>query len=227
MADQTVQSARDFVRLYLDTDTEELPDQLLDVFFDQALTRIDRASRRWRFYEAEFALATVASTQSHTFASIDATLQDVTTVQGQRWQLEPLSHEIAQRKYAFFIGEQEPMFWSTYADTLYLWPTPGDAYSLVVRGYRKMTRPADAGAAFDFPEDFHPLVLEYALARAYEQQDDDVMSQQKFLRFEQELAELKTRWETPPSGGTVLGAGTRRTPWHGQDLPSRLLYDFE
>lgn len=226
MADLTVQTARNFVRTYLDTDTTELPDSLLDVFMDEAQTRIERSSRQWRFYQVEYDLATVASDATYTFATIDANLRDVTVVQGERWQLEPISHESAMTRWANWTGISEPTHWSAWSDVLYLWPTPDAVYNLNVRGYRKMVRPADAGTPFDFPEDFHPLIVEYTLARVYEQQDDDVMSRQKFDRFENELNALTVRWETPSAGSVYFGGSSKRHPL-GTTFPLRAIYDWE
>lgn len=229
---RTVQELRDYVRNFLDTDSEELPDSLLDFWRQEAENRITRAIRSWTFYETNFTLSTTASDQSYLLSALtcveDSTYdaEELTVVQGPRWQLGWLPHEEAEDRYSNYTGSAEPTFWSQWGDTLYLWPTPDAVYALTARGYRAPVSTVVAGTNPDVPAAFHELIGEFMLARAFEQQDDETLSAAKFAKFEQEFDVLRRRYTKRRSGRVSVFGSTRGRGQFGR-LPRRLLYDFE
>jgi hypothetical protein len=224
----SVQELRDYVRSFLDTDETELPDVLLDVWRREAEQRIQRASSSWTFFDDEWTLNTVADTASYVMADVSpvSTIDEITSITGESWRLKPLAHEAAVQRWTPLTSiSAEPAFWSEYAGSIYLWPTPDDAYALSLRGKRQPLAAATAGDEPDLPDEFHELVGEYMLARAYEQQDDDIMSVQKFNRFEVELDLLRRRYERADKGGVQILGGRPKHPM--SEIGARLIYDWE
>jgi hypothetical protein len=217
----TVQEMRDYVRSFLDTDDEELPDTLVDVWLAEGTARIQRAFEPWSYYEASYTLTTASQTTAIT--SINSALEHIQGVQGPSWRLRYIPHQLAVDKYAWGDLTGEPVEFSIFAETLYLWPSPSASASYTVTGVRSPTEASAASDTVDLPSEFHPLVCEWMLARAYEQQDDDVMAPMKFARFEQQLEIFRRRYTRPPSPG-IQAIGSQCSY---NDLPPRLLFDFE
>jgi hypothetical protein len=220
----TLQNLRDFVRSFLDLDTTDLPDSLLDVFLLEGADRISRGGLRWNFYQASYTLVTTPSDPTYTYAEIGSALDSVDSLVGNNRLLQRRSHEELEEQFAFSSATGAPTFWSTWNSTVYLWPTPGAAYTYTVRGYRKPTAMVAAGSTPDMPEELHRLVGIWGCVRAYENQDDDIMANMLLSSFEQQLAVIRKRYEAFDRGGsTVLGG--KRTP----DLVplNRLRYSWE
>jgi hypothetical protein len=80
------------------------------------------------------------------------------------------------------------------------WPIPDGVYGETVRGYRKPKDwvAAGAGAVPDCPEDFHNVIAIFAIAKAFEQQQDPESSQVQLQHFEQEVNELHSRYMRDP-----------------------------
>lgn len=219
MTDMTVQDMRDYVRDFLDTDSTELSDTLLDVWRREATARIERSFETWDFFEQSWTLTTSAASTALT--SIDSTCERVISVEGDNWLLEYIPHERAVAKYAFGGTSSQPTEWSVWGNALYLWPTPDGSASYTVRGYRSPTEATLPSDTVDLPAEFHPLIAEWMLARAYERNDDDVMSQQKFSMFAAELETLRTRYTRATSPG-IMVIGASSPVW-----PTRMRYDWE
>lgn len=216
----SAEQLRDHVRVFLDTDEEELTDALLDVFRDEAIDLIEQGSRHWTFYETAGTFTTVEQQQTYVLTDIDASLRELQAVQGSTYRLQPLGHEDAQRRYAWSsAGSSRPCHWSIWGDTLYLWPVPSSAVDLDWRGYRTPD-PIDSGEP-DMPDAFHRLIATWMLARAYQQQDDDVMAQQHFQTFERQFDVLRRRYETANDAGVSVLGGKPYSAWN------RFPYDWE
>jgi hypothetical protein len=108
-----------------------------------------------------------------------------------------------------------PLYWAFWGDTVRLYPTPGSALTVTVRGYRNAA-PFGSGvsgtATPDLPEPFQRLLTAYGLSRAYHQQEDPQMAQQYMGIFGAELDNLTARYDDSPAPQPlVLNAGTPRT----------------
>lgn len=217
----TVQNMRDYVRAYLDTDETEMPDSLLNVWMDEGTSRIQRKFEPWSFYETAWEFET--ADPSVPFATIDSACEVVQSVEADRWMLHGLPHENALSKFAWSDSSGSAYWFSTFASTLFLWPNPDSLTAFTARGYRAPTAWSAATDSVDVPVEFHPLICEWMLARAYEQQDDEIMSSQKFSRFEQQLDDYRRRYLRAPSFGVQVIGGHTAVPL----LASRLAYDFE
>ncbi len=219
----STEQLRAYVRSALDTDEEELPNALVDVWRELADAYVGRFSPRWEFYFTEQELTTISGTWAYDLTTaLGASFTEVVGVHSDSWALRPLPHGAALRSFdtSSDASTGTPRFWTRSGNSLYIWPRP-DGTAVKVRGYRTPVLGQDPP---DFPDEFHALVGEQMLVYAYEFQDDDIMSVQKQGRVDRNLTLLKPRFEAQPQGeGHILGGG-EPTPWRPSD---RLLFDFE
>jgi len=224
MAAMTVQEMRDYVRSSLDSDETELPDALLDVWRNSATNRVQRTFEPWSFYETSWTFST--ATNEVPFSSIDTTVESVTSIEGDNWLLKYVAHEAAVSRYAWgTTTTSSPTEWSQHGSSVFIWPTPDSTLTLTARGRRAPVDATASSETVDLPDEFHPLIAEYMLARAYEQQDDDIMSQQKFGRFEAELEAYRRRYLRASNAGVQIMGGT--CSYNSMGLPARQAYDWE
>lgn len=224
MAQMSVQDLRDYTRLALDSDADEFPDKLCDVWRDEAIDRIVRSFEPWTFLEKSYTF-TSDGTGSISYASIGPDLESVSSVKAARWLLKFMPHEAAVQKYAWSsqTGGLTVEF-SSYGTTLYLWPTPKSGDTFAVTGHRKPVSPSVPTDVPDVPSELHPLIAEYMLGRALEKQGDFFVSPTKFMRFEQELETLRRRFQRGSEAGVqAIGQGRNVYPFFAE----RLAYDFE
>ena len=143
----------------------------------------------------------------------------------------------------------KPWYWSTWNDgtsasaavsnqTIRLYPTPSDAQTISIRGYRNpvdfggntavyRTAIADANTP-DLPVPFDNVLTLYALYRSYQQQEDAAMGQQYYSQFIQELDNLRARFEDSPAPQPLILNRIRASRWISQSyLPGRLRYSWE
>jgi hypothetical protein len=72
------------------------------------------------------------------------------------------------------------------------------------------------------------VLATYGIARAYEQQEDPTMSAQYFSIFNQELDNLRARYEDMPAAQPVRLNSRSASRWMSQSyLPRRLRYSWE
>lgn len=229
----TVLELREYVRDHLDSDALELPDTLLDVYRVEGTDRFQLGSQRWSFFENEFTFSTTASDQTYPLSGFTvattspvgtAVLREVMAVEGPQWVLDPLGHEEARSRFASSDSTGRPRWWSQYGSTLYLWPVPVGIESMRVRGYRG---PVVTSASSDYPDlpgEFHVLIGQWMLARAYQQMDDDRMANQFFAAVEGQFSVLRERYESPSRAGVSVMGGKARGPVVGGGRP---LYPWE
>lgn len=222
---KTLQSIRDAVRLHLDLDTDDMPDIMLDDFIREGSKRIERAEERWPFYEADFILTTTPGIGSYPISGIATNIDRIHAIIGLRWTLKYLGVDTADVRWPQNITEQgEPSHYSVWLGVVRLKPVPDAAYNLVVHGYRK---PIDwvaqgAGGVPDMPDELHNTVQMWALARAYNQQDDPEMGAIYERMFADELNEFRRRLNGAPLPQPIIANSTRRTDL----LPTHLQYDW-
>lgn len=224
----TVQDVRDYVRNVLEVDDEELMDMLLDVWLAEAQGHIQASFEPFVFYQVAISLTT--SSQVNAFADIvhtnGAPIQSIDVVEGDQYALKPLPHASAIKRWAYGDNNSgKPTHWSEFADSLYLWPSPEESGDYTIHGQRDAVVAVEAADELDLPEPFHPLVAEFVLARGYEFEDDDIMSQIKFNRCEQSIDLLRRRYKRAHVPGIqVLGGNPT---FQGVSTADRLIFDWE
>jgi hypothetical protein len=138
--------------------------------------------------------------------------------------LKYVPHERQVGKYAWSNATAgNPTEFSLFGDSLFIWPVPSGTAEYTARGYRRPVVSTDKESTADLPDEFDPLLCEWMLTRAYEWQDDEVMSGQKLGRFEQQLEILRRRYlRAPKPGIQQVGVGH-----DGPRMLERLVYPWE
>lgn len=202
---------RSRVRLLLDVDEQELSSDLIDQWCREATHRIYAAVARWPFFAKTWTFTTTAGDHDYALSAVSSDVSDVTHVRGDNRELREVSVEDAdyywQRNYT---PGGDPTHYVLREQQLWLYPTPGRAESIMVRGFRKVTDwvAAGAGAEPDFPEQFHNTVYLWVVSRAYAAQEDESFSMHYFDLFQNELDQLTAREAgRPAQQPLVLGGG--------------------
>lgn len=224
----TLQNMRDHVRTALDVDTTDIPDSILDQWIRDGWRMVIRRVRRWPFMEKQTTLSVLAGTAAYTYATVNANCEEVIDVNGPTWRVRNISPEEAERIWPRNVTSSGvPTKWTRWQDTITFYPTPAANASMLVRYYEKPIEWVTGGAAStpsQLPDDFHDLIVTWALMRAHAQQEDlDLSGYQKQI-FEEQMTTMKKafqfRFVEQPS---ILGGGTPGV----YDGPARLAYPFD
>lgn len=228
----SVAEMRSFVRSALDTDVTDLPNDLLDRYLIDGGNRIDAFTDSWTFREVQYTFATVADTQTYKLrnpdrnSAFDYDIARIIDVRGPTWSLESRPHQAARDWFsASSTTTGQPRWFTTWADRLYLWPTPSSAVNLSVSGYRDGIDWVGESATPDFPDEFHDLIATWGVSMAFAREGDGGMAAFYADRFNEELNRRSTSYlvrgtEGPlVMNGGFLGPNARRL--------GRPLFDWE
>lgn len=206
----SLQAIRDYVRTHIDLDIEDLPDALLDVFVREGSKRVEKANPRWPFYEATWTFPTVAAQRDYPLSTVSTEINSIASVSADDRQLLWVGRDVYQELNPLnSTSSGKPKWYTWWADTLSLYPTPDAAYSLTMRGYRKpLDWVADgAGGIPDLPDELHNTVATWALSKSYNQQEDPELGGIYEGQFWRELDEFQKRIvQTPHPQPLVLNA---------------------
>lgn len=207
----------------MDLDIEDLPDVVLDVFIREGSKRIERAESRWPFYEAEFTLATVAAQEDYDLTALtpvvtDQTMSELASIVGPRWTLNQIGRDEGDNNFPLNVDQSgEPLYYSVWGSSLRLFPTPDAVYTLRVRGYRHARDwvAEGSGGEPDLPNEMHNSVAQWALARAYAQQDDPEMASIFERQFADEVRLFQRRFNSAPRSQPIVlnGHTSVNRPW--------------
>ena len=236
MSAMTVSDIRSFVYSHLDVESDELPSSLLDVFMRDAVIRIIsffNESPTW--LQVEYSFTTVPEQQAY---SLDATsglttptpLQAIDEVRSPLFSLTPRSHRQVRASYRTDAPSGRPQDFSVWGRTLYLWPKPVDAEAFSVLGVRQPDWDwvSSGSTTPDVPEEFHPLIAQWTLSRAYAQQDDPEMADFYRGEFVSELGNIASRWTANlTSQPLVMNGGRRSEQYRTARTLGPLIYTWE
>lgn len=185
----TLQELREYIRVQLDMDEEELPNALLNTYLNEAYLRTLSMENRWPFYETRWQVAKTTTDEGIALpADCDSqqivTLQD--TINGTR--LMQVANELAEDNFVAQTSTN-PLYYSIFGRLLYLWPPleeGADARGYNLRGYRyPNTWPGtDPSEPPDCDVRLHQLLAHYAIALAYAQQEDEVLEDTYMKRWQ-------------------------------------------
>ena len=195
------------------------------------------SEKRWPFFEVATTFNTVASQKDYTTAAVGALvtngLREIASLRTGTQVLEYIGRDDGDIIYPLdSTASGNPWYWSFWADSIRLYPTPGSILTINVRGYKDPAAfgagVSDATEPSDLPTPFHMVLATYGIARAYEQQEDPTMSAQYFSIFNQELDNLRARYEDMPAAQPVRINSRSASRWMSQSyLPRRLRYGWE
>lgn len=228
---------RDYIRSVVDIDVSDISDDVLNRFLGEGYDLIVYSDKRWPFYEVQNTFPTVADQKDYSLAEVGVNitngLREINALRTDRHVITFVGRDEGDVVYPIETNTTgEPWWWSYWAESVRLYPTPSSVLTVSVRGYGDPTAfgagSADTVSPSDLPTPFHVVVATYGLARAYEQQEDPTMANQYFAIFQQEFTNLKARYNDMPAPQPVLLNSRSASRWRSQViLPNRLRYGWE
>lgn len=171
MGTMTLQGCRDYVRGILDLDVDDLPDSILDVYIREGYRKTSRFEQNWPFYWTSVTAVTVAGQAAYSLTGLG--VERIQVVVGPHGPLQAVDRFKVRNYFTGTSTTGEPRFWSIDPQNVTFWPTPDSAYTFTIEGFRSPgTFPVASGSVLDLPADFDEVVCQWALSRAYFQQDD-------------------------------------------------------
>jgi hypothetical protein len=182
-----LQQLRDAIRTQLDMDEEELPNALLDSYLQEGYTRTIAMENRWPFFETVWPVGSTGTTTIDippdcNASQITTLIDDVTG-----YRLMQVSNEIAEDNFVASATITQPIYYTIWGSQITLWPHySGDPRSFTLRGYRLERNwiGDGAGAEVDADPRLHMLLVHYAIALAYAQQEDEVLEDTYMKRWQ-------------------------------------------
>jgi hypothetical protein len=209
-----VQSLRNYVRTHLEVDDEELPDDILNVYFQEAFDRTMAADNRWPRYEKTWTVSRVpAATTIHLpdDLNIPSIMSVLSVADGYR--LVAINHENAEDMFAptTMIGTGSPVYYSVWGGDMYLWPNiaPELSADFQLRAYRQ---PVWSSAASDIPDldpRLHVTICYFVMSLVYAAQEDEILEGVYLARWDRDLRQqLKMLLEPVRHRPLVLHGGS-------------------
>ena len=228
---------RDYISSVVDIDVSDISDDVLNRFLGEGYDLIVYSDKRWPFYEVQNTFPTVADQKDYSLAEVGVNitngLREINALRTDRHVITFVGRDEGDVVYPIETNTTgEPWWWSYWAESVRLYPTPSSVLTVSVRGYGDPTAfgagSADTVSPSDLPTPFHVVIATYGLARAYEQQEDPTMANQYFAIFQQEFTNLKARYNDMPAPQPVLLNSRSASRWRSQViLPNRLRYGWE
>jgi hypothetical protein len=159
-------------------DSEELPNALLDSYLQEGYTRTISMENRWPFFETTWSVSSVGDT--YVPIPTDCNTQQITafTDLTTGYRLMQVAPELAEDNFITGVSVTQPVYYTIWGDRITLWPHySGDARDFLIRGYRYESNWMIGGAAAEVDADprLHQLLVHYAIALCYAQQEDVYM----------------------------------------------------
>lgn len=166
---------RSTVYSILDTDEEDIPTALIDLWALEGFQQIVGTERRWPTWQVASTLTWPALTPSVEIGGLEfnPTPREVVRIidPSNRTRLYNRPHAVCVEEFANDTGD--PVAWSVWGNRLYLWPVPAQEMTFTAMGYRApLAWQEDPSAQIDCDELFHIPILHFVLSRAYARQED-------------------------------------------------------
>ena len=232
-----ISEMRSYIRSVVDIDSSDISDDVMNRFLGEAYDVIVYSEKRWPFFEVSTTFSTTGGTEDYALATVGASvtngLREIASLKTDDHVIQYLGRDTGDIVYPLdSTTSGDPWYWSYWGDTVRLYPTPDSTYTVYVRGYKNPAAfgagSSDATEPSDLPTPFHMVLATYGIARAYEQQEDPTMASQYFSIFNQELENLRARYEDTPAPQPVRLNSRTASRWMSQSyLPNRLRYSWE
>ena len=232
MSGLTVQDIYDFVWTHLDVDDSDLPESLLDHWMKDAHIRIISffdESPTW--LQEEYTFSTAVDVQGYDLDDIGTIpLHVVDEIRSPNFSLTPRSHRQVREQYRVDAPSGRPQEFSQWGRTIYLWPKPSSIEVFYILGIRNpdYSWVGEVAEEPDLPEEFHQLIAQWTLSRAYAQQDDPEMANFFREEFARELKNVASRWMSNLTAlPLIMNGGRRHEAYRTQRNLGALIYDWE
>ena len=143
-----ISTMRSYVRSVVDIDTSDISDDVMNRFLGEAYDVIVYSEKRWPFFEVATTFDTVQDQKDYTVAVVGAALpnglQEIAALRTDNHVLEYIGRDDGDVIYPLDSNTTgNAWYWSFWADSIRLYPTPGSVDTVYVRGYKD---PAAFGA---------------------------------------------------------------------------------
>jgi len=217
-----VGAIRAFVRNHLEVDDEELPDNLLNPYLQDAFERTVALDNRWPRNETTWHASKVADSATVALPAdvLIPSIISVTQAGAAVHRLLYISQENAEDLFtqSSAIATGSPTYWSTWGREMMLWPNPGAgvSYDIVIRGYRQPSWDNAVSTIPDLDERLHPALAYYAMALTYAAQEDEILEGVYMARWDRDAKAFMGAIMDPPrhrplvlnGGPAVLGGNS-------------------
>ena len=219
MASMTIAEMRAQARAVVDIDATDISDTVLNNMIGQGFNSIVYSEKRWPFYDVATTFSTADGTKDYTLATVGASvtqgLRDVVALRNDDHVIQYIGSDDADSNYPLNVASSgQPWEWSFWNETVRFYPTPASVKTIYVRGIRNAT---DFGAGSvdsatpDIPDPFHSVLVTYAIAKCYLQQEDPTMADQYQRDYMIELDNVARRYSDTPSPQPLVGNSRRST----------------
>lgn len=173
---------------------------LIDKWLNEGVKKVYRRSNM-RVGQTTSTINTVAGTNSYSLPSdFNSFISLRNTSITPNEELDELSASDFDANTDSSVGT--PYLFSVYGSTLYIYPTPQSAGTLVLRYWKLPTDMTTDNDEVPLPDDYENVIVEYALKKCYAAEGDIEMSNFHNQNFETELVqlagELQTDMNSPP-----------------------------
>lgn len=192
---------RNAVRGQMDLDEDDLSNLLLGGYLNEAVQQTAAMESRWPFLGTAW---NVASTASSGAVALPANFGAVAALVGPDGRTLPyVGHEFAEQNFTGDVGD--PLVYSVWGSSLYLWPIPEAVENYVLRGWRV---PGPLVAASDQPDldvRLHSPLVHYACSRAYAQQEDELLARENLQTWSAAVNAVRNVIMRPRFQGALIG----------------------
>lgn len=215
-----LQTVRDITEL----DSTDISDSLLTLYLRDGYNRIIDLERRWPFLEVKFNMTTTAGQTEYTIDDFTAheIREVISIIDPDNIRLEYVDYDQAEEPLiARNNPSGRPVFFSFWADKLYLFPAPKDSYTLSVRAYRHPTDWVTNNTNPDGPDGFDLPLVYYVVSRVYQSQEETGTAREYERSFADAIALVRRDLMRPESYSPVVFAGGKYIRrWKGRDWDS-------
>lgn len=210
---------RTMIRDLLQLDnTTELPNSTIDIYLDEGhaevVTRMD-----WEFLSvaSPVTVNTVAGTESYAAAAVDRVVSVIETTNDR--PLQNISRVDYLHLLANDTARNNPTHYNFWDGRIYLWPTPGSVVDVDIYYQAHPTFGSGDTAEPDWEANFHYILVDWALHRLWEREEDFDRSDMYRSRFEAKMVRLEKFYNThvqmrPAAYGGGISAGhATNVPW--------------
>lgn len=190
----TLDELRNYVRVQMDVDLEELPNAVVDGYLREGYDRTINVETRWPFFETTWPVSNAVGTAMITIPA-DCQASNImsllaTPPETYQQPLAMIAHELGEAQFAYYANGtgMVPGYYSIWGGLIYLWPPPTTERLYTLRGFRKPTDWIGDGtnpiAEVDADPRLHILLAHYAIALAYAQQEDEILEDVYMKRWQ-------------------------------------------
>ena len=185
-----LQTLRDYIRVQLDMDEEELPNALLDSYLNEAFLRTISMENHWPFYETRWNVAAIdenialpADVDPSGIASLDRPNQRLPADAGRQRPRRRLASSACWSTPSTRCTT--PIYGGTPSSCGPPHPTTSPATTHCAANDSPLDwQAAGAGAVPDCDVRLHQLLAHYAIALCYAQQEDEVLEDVYMKRWQ-------------------------------------------